>query len=199
MSNIEQAVDDANFLRDAGMDGVKWATEFKRVAERLGHHSMDEGWLIGWFCNAIMAGYDDAERRNCATAPDELTYAAADVLAWFDLCRPDLAGPRIHRLRYALAAHSSGNANPLSAIEAPVSASIEALEAEVVRLRDAVIRLNQDLDERRDSLAAMTANAEALANELLIHEEYRWMSSWANGPFKSSPALAAHAKLMGRK
>ena len=34
----------------------------------------------------------------------ELELAAADVVAWFDLCRPDLAGNRIRRLRYALAA-----------------------------------------------------------------------------------------------
>ena len=59
---------DADFLRDAGIDGVKWAAGFKAVAERLGHHGMDEGWLIGWFCNAIMAGYDEAERRSAKAA-----------------------------------------------------------------------------------------------------------------------------------
>ena len=64
-------VSDADFLRDAGMDGAKWAAGFKAIAERLGHHGMDEGWLIGWFCNAIMAGYDEAERRyrNPTPAP----------------------------------------------------------------------------------------------------------------------------------
>ena len=63
------AVSDADFLRDAGIDGAKWAAGFKAVAERLGHHGMDEGWLIGWFCNAIMAGYDEAERRHRAATP----------------------------------------------------------------------------------------------------------------------------------
>jgi hypothetical protein len=43
-----------------GMDGVKWAAEFRTTALRLGYSDMDEGWLIGWFCNAIMAGYDRA-------------------------------------------------------------------------------------------------------------------------------------------
>ena len=53
----------ADFLDRLGMDGVKWAHEFKLTAEKLGHTDMDEGWLIGWFCNAIMAGYDEARRR----------------------------------------------------------------------------------------------------------------------------------------
>lgn len=43
-----------------GIDGVKWAAEFRTTALRLGYSDMDEGWLIGWFCNAIMAGYDRA-------------------------------------------------------------------------------------------------------------------------------------------
>ncbi len=43
-----------------GMDGAKWAAEFRTTALRLGYSDMDEGWLIGWFCNAIMAGYDRA-------------------------------------------------------------------------------------------------------------------------------------------
>ena len=43
-----------------GMDGAKWAAEFRTTALRLGYSDMDEGWLIGLFANAIMAGYDRA-------------------------------------------------------------------------------------------------------------------------------------------
>jgi hypothetical protein len=50
-------------LQRLGMDGKLWADEFNRTAISLGYQSMDEGWLIGWFCNAIMAGYDTAQRR----------------------------------------------------------------------------------------------------------------------------------------
>ena len=46
------------FLQRLGMDGQLWAKEFRATAQRLGYGDMDEGWLIGWFCNAIMAGYD---------------------------------------------------------------------------------------------------------------------------------------------
>lgn len=45
-------------LERLGMDGAMWAAEFRTTALQLGYSDMDEGWLTGWFCNAIMAGYD---------------------------------------------------------------------------------------------------------------------------------------------
>lgn len=53
------------------MDAAVWAREFCKVAKRLGvvqlmHskiYSIDEGWMLGWFANAIMTGYDEALRR----------------------------------------------------------------------------------------------------------------------------------------
>ena len=47
-----------DLLMRLGMDGRKWAEEFRLTAIGLGYSDMDEGWLIGWFANAIMAGYD---------------------------------------------------------------------------------------------------------------------------------------------
>jgi hypothetical protein len=72
-----------------GMDGVKWAAEFRTTALRLGYSDMDEGWLIGWFCNAIMAGYDRAP------APVDALVKAAEAFKEFDslptaVKRPDL-------------------------------------------------------------------------------------------------------------
>ncbi|MBB4799705.1 hypothetical protein HNP32_003465 [Brevundimonas bullata] len=52
-----------DFLARVGMDGALWAEEFRSTAIRIGYPDMDEGWLIGWFCNAVMAGYDHARRR----------------------------------------------------------------------------------------------------------------------------------------
>jgi hypothetical protein len=43
-------------LREMGTDGAKWATEFRKIAIKLGYSDMDEDWLIGWFANAIEAG-----------------------------------------------------------------------------------------------------------------------------------------------
>jgi hypothetical protein len=59
-----------------GTDAAKWAAEFRKTALKLGYSDMDEGWLIGWFANAIMRQYDEsrrdadeavkAERERCA-------------------------------------------------------------------------------------------------------------------------------------
>jgi hypothetical protein len=52
-----------DMLQRLGVDGKLWAEEFHRTAIALGYPTMDDGWLLGWFCNAIMAGYDEARRR----------------------------------------------------------------------------------------------------------------------------------------
>ena len=59
------------------MDASKWAAAFKRL-----NPSADEGLMLGWFANAIMAGFDTAERR--ADRP-------------FD--RPDALTGRTHKVR----------------------------------------------------------------------------------------------------
>lgn len=46
----------SDFLRRAGTDAAIWAAEFNKIAAQLGYSRMDEGWLIGWFANAIEAG-----------------------------------------------------------------------------------------------------------------------------------------------
>jgi hypothetical protein len=42
------------------MDAAKWASSFRRMAVALGYSDMPEDWLVGWFANAIMSGYDTA-------------------------------------------------------------------------------------------------------------------------------------------
>lgn len=46
----------ADLLARIGTDAAKWAEEFRKIAINLGYSDMDEGWLIGWFANAIEAG-----------------------------------------------------------------------------------------------------------------------------------------------
>lgn len=36
-----------------GDDAAKWAEAFCQHAKKLGHGDIDEGWMIGWFANAI--------------------------------------------------------------------------------------------------------------------------------------------------
>lgn len=65
MIDAEQKTESsADFLARLGTDGSKWASEFRQIAINLGYSDMDEGWLIGWFANAIEAGADRS--RNAA-------------------------------------------------------------------------------------------------------------------------------------
>lgn len=43
------------------MDAVVWAKEFKRICDTNGHYC-DEEWMVSWFANAIMVGWDFAKR-----------------------------------------------------------------------------------------------------------------------------------------
>lgn len=45
-------------------DAQKWAHEFAKVAELRPDIPRDEGTMIGWFANAIMAGYDQGARNE---------------------------------------------------------------------------------------------------------------------------------------
>lgn len=45
-------------------DAADWAKEFCRIANGFGFKDaegkpIDEGWMIGWFANALMRGYDE--------------------------------------------------------------------------------------------------------------------------------------------
>lgn len=53
-------------------DARVWAEEFNVAAVKLGYEPMDEGWLIAWFANAIMAGYDMHSRmEDCIISVDQ--------------------------------------------------------------------------------------------------------------------------------
>ena len=54
------------------MDAKVWAKEFMRLwNEKFGSGQswIDEELMIGWFANAIMAGFDEANRRNVKQEP----------------------------------------------------------------------------------------------------------------------------------
>lgn len=41
-------------------DARVWASEFNKTLVKLGNPKHDEAWLVSWFANAIMAGYDNS-------------------------------------------------------------------------------------------------------------------------------------------
>lgn len=62
-------MDDGELLNSMGIDAQKWAEEFCRIARDKGHN-LDEGWIVGWFANAIMAGYDKGSGVSVVALPD---------------------------------------------------------------------------------------------------------------------------------
>lgn len=69
---VESNSDDADLLKEVGTDGQKWAQAF--LAKDFPPDDINEGLMTGWFCNAIMAGYDEA-RRKYQQDPDIITSA----------------------------------------------------------------------------------------------------------------------------
>jgi len=51
------------------MDAAVWAKEFKRICDEKGL-PCDEGWMLSWFANAIMVGWDFAKRDSEARDAD---------------------------------------------------------------------------------------------------------------------------------
>ena len=70
---------DVDLLADAGMDGQKWARAF--LAMDFSPDDIDEGLMIGWFANAIMAGYDEAQRRyDVSRNPENTPPIAPEIM-----------------------------------------------------------------------------------------------------------------------
>lgn len=44
-------------------DAQYWAKEFMKIWQNEPIDIMDEEMMVGWFANAIMAGYDEARRK----------------------------------------------------------------------------------------------------------------------------------------
>ena len=77
-----------------GTDAMLWAQEFNKTAVKLGYSEMDEGWLIGWFANAIensdvircnqLRAERDALLARLAPVDDkELVEIAADAISTY--------------------------------------------------------------------------------------------------------------------
>lgn len=61
LKSPEQQPAPANPL--SSFDARDWGREFCRIADGLGHKGIDEGWMISWFANALMRGWDEHASR----------------------------------------------------------------------------------------------------------------------------------------
>lgn len=56
------------------MDARRWAKEFcEQFSIANAHDGDQEGTMLAWFANAIMAGFDEANRRHAARKPAYLS------------------------------------------------------------------------------------------------------------------------------
>ena len=57
---------------NTSMDAKVWAKEFMRLYQKKYNWEVDEELMIGWFANAIMAGYDRANRKIAKAISDRI-------------------------------------------------------------------------------------------------------------------------------
>jgi hypothetical protein len=57
-------------------DAVKWAAAFCETAKDQGH-DIDEGWMIGWFANAIECAHDVRTGGGPVVLPDGSAFFVA--------------------------------------------------------------------------------------------------------------------------
>lgn len=139
------------------MDAKVWAKEFMDRYLGVGHDpsmKIDEDTMLGWFANAIMAGYDTAQMRAArAPSPD-----AQDVLARLD----DPALGRIYGEAGARTCHDA-------------AALIRALRSEVERLQgneNDAIKWQEENARNYDRAERAEAERDAAAKDA---ERYRWL------------------------
>jgi len=60
-------------------DAAKWAAAFCQHAKKLGHENIDEGWMIGWFANAIEHSHDVRTGGGPVVLPDGSAFFVATV------------------------------------------------------------------------------------------------------------------------
>lgn len=72
-------MDGPDLLNACRDDAAKWAAAFRQTAVKLGYSDMDEGWLIGWFANAIEHSHDVRHGTGPVVLPDGSAFFVATV------------------------------------------------------------------------------------------------------------------------
>lgn len=75
------AMDAPEMLAAVGCDAAKWAAAFCQTFAKLHPDQLvpDEGWMIGWFANAMMAQHDHAIGFKPTVLPDGSAFFVASV------------------------------------------------------------------------------------------------------------------------
>jgi hypothetical protein len=146
-------------LQEVGDDAQKWAAAFCQTAEKLGHHGIDEGWMIGWFANAIEQSTTVRAART--PAPE------GEAVAWLYTEHKWKDGPR-HRLSMKRQPVSDEDANEYEITETPLYASpvVPVSRKEIARIIGCAITAYED-DPSPDCKTAKTNACAAAADTIL--------------------------------
>ncbi len=80
MSDVDfDKMDGPELLAYCRDDGMKWAQAFNHTAKKLGYSEMDEGWLLGWFANAIENSWDIRTGTGPTILPDGSAFFVGTV------------------------------------------------------------------------------------------------------------------------
>ena len=73
------ALDGPKLLQACRDDGSKWAAAFCQHAKKYQGLDVDEGWMIGWFANAIEHSHDVRIGGGPVVLPDGSAFFVAAV------------------------------------------------------------------------------------------------------------------------
>lgn len=62
-----------------GDSGMKWAEEFCATAKRLYNVDLDQGWVCGWFANAIEHSHDLRTGNLPVVLPDGSSFFVGSI------------------------------------------------------------------------------------------------------------------------
>ena len=81
-------------------DAQVWAREFVKIVRENPSIPTDEGTMISWFANAIMAGHDGAVRDDRTFIVEKLEHVGLDEDQWVDVgkIKATDAGAAFHAL-----------------------------------------------------------------------------------------------------
>lgn len=74
-------------------DARDWAKAFCKIAAEQGHPGIDEEWMVSWFANALMRGFDEAMGKREDTTREFIGWLSGDI-------------PELHKVEVPLLADS---------------------------------------------------------------------------------------------
>jgi len=73
------AMKDHELSEACGIDAKKWAEAFCQYAKMLYNVELDEGWVLGWFANPMMAMHDHCKGIQTTVLPDGSAFVIGEM------------------------------------------------------------------------------------------------------------------------